>query len=401
MIIRKAFKFRLNTNPEIEQKLLEFSGCCRFVWNKVLSLNLYRLENNMPIMWKGELSFWLTLWKKSDEYSFLKDCHSQPLQQTIDQLERAFKDCFDKNQPNKRLPRFKKKGKSDSFRYPQGFKIDQESSTIFLPKIGIVKYRNSRRIVGAPKNVTVSRKGGHWYVSIQTEYETAHDPIHPSASGVGIDMGVIQFATLSDGTVYAPLNSFKGLAAKLANLQKQLKNKKKFSNNWKKLQAKIVKLHERIASARQDYLHKISTEISENQALVVIEDLRVSNMTKRAKNKNVVQKSGLNRSILDQGWSMFATMLEYKQAWSGGQVLRVPAAYTSQTCPCCGHVSKENRTTQASFVCVDCGYKNNADVVGAINVMARGHRVLACQASDAVMSPATGTSKKLRSKLTL
>jgi putative transposase len=124
-------------------------------------------------------------------------------------------------------------------------------------------------------------------------------------------------------------------------------------------------------------------------------------MTKRAKNKNVVQKSGLNRSILDQGWSMFATMLEYKQAWSGGQVLRVPAAYTSQTCPCCGHVSKENRTTQASFVCVDCGYKNNADVVGAINVMARGHRVLACQASDAVMSPATGTSKKLRSKLTL
>jgi putative transposase len=111
--------------------------------------------------------------------------------------------------------------------------------------------------------VTVSRKGGHWFVAIQTEYEI-DTPVHPSTTAIGIDMGVVKFATLSDGTVYLPLNSFKAMQSKLAKLQKQLKNKKKYSNNWRKLQAKVAKLHEKIVNARHDYLHKISTKISEN-----------------------------------------------------------------------------------------------------------------------------------------
>lgn len=223
---------------------------------------------------------------------------------------------------------------------------------------------------------------------------------HKSTSIVGIDMGVKQFATLSDGKVYEPLNSFRGLSKKLAKLQRRLKNKKKFSNNWKKLKAKITQCHEKIANARRDYLHKISTEISENQAVIVIEDLKIKNMSKSAKGnsdkpgKNVKAKSGLNKSILDQGWGMFVDMLNYKQDWNGGSVLKVPAHHTSQTCPCCHHVAKENRLTQADFVCVECGYSNNADVVGAINVLARGHRVLACQVNGAVMPSAAGTRGK-------
>jgi putative transposase len=114
----------------------------------------------------------------------------------------------------------------------------------------------------------------------------------------------------------------------------------------------------------------------------------------------VAQKSGLNKSILDQGWGMFFQMLDYKQAWNGGMVLKVPANHTSQTCPCCQHVAKENRLTQAEFVCVECGYSNNADIVGAMNVLSRGHRQLACLASGAVMPPATGTSEKRRRNIT-
>jgi len=403
--IRKAFKFRLKITPETDKKLTIFVGGCRFVWNKALNLNLYRLNNGYSIMWYQELNFWTTLWKQSDEYGFLSDVPSQALQQKLKDLDKAFKDCFDKNQPLKRCPVFKKKGLSDSIRFPQGFKINQESSLIFLPKIGWVKYRNSRKIIGEPKNITVSRKGKHWYASIQVEYDAKNMP-HKSTSIVGIDMGVKRFATLSDGTVYQPLNSFKSKAKKLAKLQRKLKNKKKFSSNWRKVKAKITKCHEQIANARKDYLHKVSSEICENQAVICVEDLRVKNMSKSAKGssekhgKNVAQKSGLNKSILDQGWGTFFQMLEYKQGWNGGMVLKVPANHTSQTCPCCQHVAKANRLTQADFVCVECGYSNNADLVGSLNVLARGHRVLACQASGAVMPPATGTSEKRRRKLT-
>jgi putative transposase len=403
--IRKAFKFRLKVTPETDAKLNNYVGGCRFVWNKSLALNLDRLNNNLPILWYQELNFWATLWKQSDEYGFLSDVPSQALQQKLKDLDKAFRDCFDKNQPLKRCPVFKKKGLSDSIRFPQGFKIDQQLNKIFLPKIGWVKYRNSRKIVGEPKNITVSRKGKHWYASIQVEYDTMSLP-HKATSIVGIDMGVKRFATLSDGTVFEPLNSFKGKAEKLAKLQRKLKHKNKFSSNWKKVKAKITKCHEDIANARKDYLHKVSTEICENQAVICIEALKVKNMSKSAKGtidkpgKNVSQKSGLNKSILDQGWGMFFQMLEYKQAWNGGMVLKVPAHHTSQTCPCCLHVAKENRLTQAEFVCVECGFSENSDFVGSLNVLTRGHRELACQASGAVMPPATGTSGKRQRKPT-
>ncbi|MES2212805.1 MAG: transposase [Pseudomonadota bacterium] len=341
------------------------------------------------------------------EYSFLGKCHSQALQAPIHALDRAFKEAFDKTQPNKRIPRFKKKGQcTPSIRYPQGFKIDEVNSKIFLPKIGWVKYRNSRKIQGVAKNVTVSKKGKYWFVSVQTEYEV---PIqgHKANTAVGIDMGVKRFATLSNGTVYAPLNSLKRWSPQLAKLQKQLKNKVKFSNNWKKQQVKIGSLHQRISNARQDYIHKASTEISKNHALLVIEDLRIKNMTTSAKGtlshpgKNVGQKSGLNRSILDQGWGMFFSQLEYKQQWAGGWVLRVNPARTSQGCPACKHISALNRQTQEVFLCAGCGFTANADDVASMNILERGMQGvdsafapwetmprLVCEVSRARMRPA-------------
>ena len=381
--IRKGFKFRLNLTPEQTQKCTEFSGVNRFVWNKALAMNLFRLESKQSILWYGEMDFWTKLWKASDEYSFLKTVHSQTIQQTLKNLEKAFKDAFDKNQPLKRIPRFKRKGQSDSFKYPQGFKLKPETNQIFLPKVGWVKYRNSRQLIGELKNCTVSKRGKYWYVSIQTEYE-AEIPRHQSNSIVGIDLGITRFATLSDGNYIQPKNSLRQLSKKLAFAQKRLSKKVKFSANWKKQKQKITKIHENIANARLDFLHKTSTQISKNHAMIVVEDLNVKNMSKSAKGnltrpgKNVKAKSGLNKSILDQGWGMFVTMLEYKQNWSGGDVLRVNPQYTSQTCPSCHHVSKENRKSQSVFACTECGFKANADLVGALNVLERGHRLLAC-----------------------
>ncbi|WP_028486132.1 RNA-guided endonuclease InsQ/TnpB family protein [Thiomicrorhabdus chilensis] len=381
--IRKAFKFRLNPNSDQVQKMVEFAGANRFVWNKALAMNLFRLEQKQPLLWYNELAFWLKLWKSSEDYGFLKTVHSQPLQQTLKNLEKAFKDGFDKKQPLKRIPKFKKKGLSDSFRYPQGFKLEQESNKVFLPKIGWVKYRNSRQVIGDVKNMTVSHRGGYWYVSIQTEYE-ADIKRHSSTSMIGMDMGITRFVTLSDGSYIKPLNSFRKLSKKLAFEQRKLSKKVKFSANWKKQKQIITRLHERIANARLDFLHKTSTNISKSHAMIVVEDLKVRNMSKSAKGsievhgKNVKAKSGLNKSILDQGWGMFISFLEYKQAWSGGDVLRVNPQYTSQTCPNCKHVSRDNRKSQRAFACTECGFKANADLAGALNVLARGHRVLAC-----------------------
>ncbi len=181
-----------------------------------------------------------------------------------------------------------------------------------------------------------------------------------------------------------PVNSFKKNQKRLAAYQRQMSKKTKFSQNWKKIKTKISRLHQKISNVRQDYLHKTSSTLCKNYALVFIEDLQIKNMSKSAAGtmdspgKQVKAKRGLNKSILDQGWYEFRRQLEYKQSWLGGDVVAIPAPYTSQTCPECDHVSASNRATQANFVCKKCSYKNHADLVAAINILRAGHARLAC-----------------------
>ncbi|MFB9846308.1 RNA-guided endonuclease InsQ/TnpB family protein, partial [Oceanisphaera arctica] len=216
---------------------------------------------------------------------------------------------------------------------------------------------------------------------------------------IGIDMGIARFATLSDGDFYAPLNSFKRHETALRKAQQAMSRKTKFGRNWKKAKARVQRIHARVGHARRDYLHQTTTAISKNHAMVCIEDLQVRNMsrsaagTAAAPGRNVRAKSGLNKAILDQGWFEFRRQLDYKLAWQGGHLIAVPPKNTSRTCPCCGHISADNRQSQALFVCVACGFEENADVVGAINVLRAGHARLACEVSDALMSPAAGTHR--------
>jgi putative transposase len=260
-----------------------------------------------------------------------------------------------------------------------------------------MRYRNSRGIFGTPKNVTVSQRCGRWFVSIQTE-RAVENPI-PHGAAVGIDMGIARLATLSDGTVYAPLNSFRKHEEALRRAQQAMSRKVKFSSNWKKAKTRVQHIHSRIGNARRDYLHKATTTISQNHAMVCIEDLQVRNMSKSATGttdapgKNVRPKSGLNKSILDQGWSEFRRQLDYKLAWKGGYVIAVSPQNTSRTCPCCGYVSADNRKTQERFACVACGVEENADLVGAINILRAGHARFACEVSGVVELPAAGTHR--------
>ncbi|MES2161651.1 MAG: transposase [Pseudomonadota bacterium] len=382
MIRLQAFKFELTPNGEQAHDMRRFSGACRFVYNKALAMQKDNHEAGNKFIGYTGMCKALTGWRNGEATPWLKDAPCHPLQQALKDLERAYKNFFEKRAD---FPSFKRKGSGDSFRYPDAkqIKLDQRNDRIFLPKLGWLRYRNSRDVLGEVRNVTVSQSGGKWFASIQTQREV-EQPLPTATTAIGIDVGIARFATLSDGDFIAPLNSFKKHQQRLARYQRSMGRKVKFSSNWRKAKARVQKIHTSIANARKDFLHKTTTTISKSHALVCIEDLQVRNMSRSSKGtieqpgKKVGRKSGLNRAILDQGWGEFRRQLGYKVAWNGGMLLAVPPHHTSQTCPACGHVSKDNRQTQAQFLCVDCGYENHADVVGAINILARGHRVLAC-----------------------
>lgn len=381
----QAYKFEITPNGEQIRMMRQYAGNARKVWNLALDRQQKNHEAGLKFTGAMGMNYWIKEWKMA--FPFLRESPAQTLQQVMDNLAKGYEKFFKKTADH---PVFKKKGKSaDSFRFPQPdqFVVDQDNSRIKLPKLGWIRYRNSRAILGSPKNLTVSANAGKWFVSVQTEREV-DQPLPTATSAVGIDVGINRFATMNDGSFVAPLNSFKGHQGRLALAQRRLKHKTKFSKNWIKAQARVQKIHTGIAHARTDFLHQLTTTISKNHALVCIEHLQVRNMSKSAKGsieqpgKQVRQKAGLNRAILDQGWGEFGRQLGYKVTWNGGMLLKVPPHHTSQTCPCCGHVSKDNRQTQAKFLCVDCGYENNADVVGAINILSRGMQILQDEGQD-------------------
>lgn len=378
----QAFKYELQPDGEQELDMRRISGACRFVYNKALAIQKENYEAGNKFINYVAMAKHLTEWRNSIETPWLKKAPCHPLQHALKDLDRAYKNFFAKRTD---FPRFKKKWARSGFRYPDSMqiKLDQANSRIFLPKLGWIRYRKSREIIGELRNVTIIYSGRKWFVSIQTEQEVGSLK-RTATTAIGIDLGIARFATLSDGSYIAPLNSFKKNQERLRRYQKRMARKVKFSNNWKKAKLKVQKVHNDIGNARKDFLHKTTTTISKNHALVCVEDLQVKNMSKTAAGtkeqpgKQVRQKSNLNRSILDQGWGMFRSQLEYKLEWSGGILLAVAPENTSRTCPNCKHISEHNRKIQSQFECVSCRYQNNADVVGAMNILERGHRLLAC-----------------------
>lgn len=375
----QAYKFRIEPDGEQLRKLHQFAGMARFVFNKALALQKDNRDAGGEHIHYFSMSKLLTEWRNGSETPWLKSAPAQPLQQALIQLDRAYKNFFAKRAA---FPNFKKRGQRDSFRFPDGkaIKLDQCGGRISLPKLGWLDYRKSRKVQGLVKNCTVSFKAGHWCVSIQTE-RTVIPPRHPGTTAVGIDVGIVRFATLWDGNVeqvIQPLNSFKKHEHRLVKAQRQMSRKIKFSSNWKRAKARVQRIHHQIANVRKDFLHQTSHSISKNHALLCVEDLQVRNMSRSASGtleepgRNVRAKSGLNKSILDQGWGEWRRQLDYKSAWKGGELVAVPAANTSRECPQCGHTHADNRQSQSLFRCVACGHMENADLVASKNIRERG-----------------------------
>ena len=394
MLIQKSFKYKLKLTSNQEEVCCQIAGACRFVWNKSLALKKEAWEKNKKNIHRFELDKLLTEWK--NELDWLTFPPSQSLQQVNKDLDQAFKNFFRRLREKKEdlgFPRFKKKGCDDSFRIPQGVclvgKLSKKVGLVKVPKLGKICFTKTREIEGEIKHTTISRLCDCWYISFNCEVEI-NIPKKENVSMIGIDRGVKIFAMCSNGEEIKGISPFKKNSKKLAQLQKALAKKERFSSNWKKIKAKIKSIHLHIKNVRKDCLHKASSQIAKNHGTIVMEKLQTKNMTKSAKGtidnpgKNVRAKSGLNRSILDQGWYMFQTFIEYKKLWTGGKVVYINPQYTSKRCNMCGYISKENRKTQELFHCLSCAHKENADLNAAKNILAEGHSVLACGAETLV-----------------
>lgn len=397
MIKRKAHVYRLKPNPMQESILSQWVGAVRAVYNVALEQrrDWWRTGRTFNIASQCRE---VTLLRA--EFDWLKAVPVHALQQGIRDLDRAYQNWWSGRSG---APSPRKRGMNDAMRFPDpntfAFRrTGKRAGQVKLPKLGWVNLRWDKAIPGVVKNITVSRKAGQWFVAAQYEYE-AREPEPSTLPVVGLDRGVSVFAALSDGTMFAPVNAGKKALRVLARAQRNLARKKRGSANRRKAVCRVQKLHARVRRVRNDYLHKVSHTIAKNHGVVVMEDLKVQNMSRSAAGtveqpgKNVAQKRGLNRSILDQGWGMFRTMLGYKMADKGGRVALVNPRNTSRTCSACGVVDADSRKAHR-FRCTGCAHEAHADTNAAINIKRRWDTpVQPAEASDCRASEA-GTSQE-------
>lgn len=317
------------------------------------------------------------------EFPWFKDVPSQSLQQTLMNLDNAFK-RFWKGVSD--YPQYKKKCQDTGIKIPKG---SGEKGNFYFPKhenpkMGYLKlpklkkplrFYKHRDMEGVASSLTIRKEGSEFYVSILCEVGDKYKNVkHQNSNILGIDRGISKSIACSNGEFFdLPKSKIKLLESKIAKIQVILARKIKRSKSWLRLKSRVNKLHKRISRIRHDFLWKTAYNLSKSHAVIGLEDLKIKNMSKSSKGsleepgKNVSAKSGLNRSILREGWYMFSQMLEWECFKHGGEVVYINPRNTSITCSSCNKVDKASRKSQALFEC-ECGFTSNADFNASLNI---------------------------------
>lgn len=369
-------KYRLELTPEQAEYVELIGNVCRDVWNTALEQRrIYRQRG----AWMNYVPQARELAEAKKDFPWLAEAPGHCLQQTLMDLDKAcrVRGTF--------AVHWRSKARwQPSFRFPEGSKVRMERlnkshAQAKLPKLGWVKFRWSRPLGGTIRNATISYQAGHWYVSFMVEDgEIVQDAHALPAAAVGIDRGVVKAAATSSGEFFDRDCVTSGEAKRHRRLQQKLARQKKGSNRWRETVKKLARASARQADRRGDFCAQTAHALAERYGLVVLEDLKVRNMTASAKGtiaepgRNVRAKAGLNRAILAKGWGRLELALSSKARYTGTRIVKVPAAFTSQTCHRCKGVSRDSRESQAVFRCVTCGHADHADVNAAKNILAAG-----------------------------
>ena len=350
----KAYKYKLNPNKNQRQLLSQTLDTCRELYNMGLE---QRRGQRIGVY---EQKRQLTLLKA--EFPEYKNVHCHVLQNVLFKLDQSFQNFFRRCKTGGKVgfPRFKGKDRYDSFQFNNtGFSLS--GRTLQLSKIGNVKVRLSRELPedAVIKTCSIKRQNGSWFVVLTFECTPA--PLPATDLAVGVDVGITTFATFSDGTEIQNPRIYQTAQAELRRAQRRVARRKKGSHRRRKAVALLQQVHRQIVNRRSDFLHKRSTAVVRKYGTIVVEALNVSGMS----------KSNLAKQVLDCSWSEWFRQLSYKAEWAGRNLIAVDPKYTSQTCPSCEHVSRENRKTQSQFLCVECGYSDDADHNAAVNILAR------------------------------
>ncbi|MBW4668587.1 MAG: transposase [Cyanomargarita calcarea GSE-NOS-MK-12-04C] len=353
-----GFKTELKLNNQQRTGLIKHCGVSRHAWNWRLALTKQILEHNkanptakIKFPTAIDLHKWLVALVKS-ENAWYYECSKSTPQQALIALRSAWKRCFNKTAG---VPKFKKKGKRDSFTLEGTVKI-LGNNKIQVPVIGILKtYERLPQV--QPKSVSISRTADRWFISFRFDVETH---LASETSVVGVDLGVNTLATLSTGEVIVGAKSYKRYSAKLKRMQWLNRNKVIGSANWKKAQIHIARLHRKIANIRKDTLHKLTTLLAKNHGYLVIEDLNVSGMMANHK---------LAKSISDMGFYEFRRQLNYKCELYGSKLVVVNRWFpSSKTCSNCGTKKETLSLKERTFHCEECGFDIDRDLNAAINL---------------------------------
>lgn len=389
--VKRAYKYRFYPTPEQERLLRRTLGCTRLVYNKALAERSEAWTKEHRSVSYKDTSAMLSQWKKSSELVFLKEVSSVPLQQALRHLQQAYANFF--NQTGD-YPTFKRKAHGGSATFMKtAFTWDENKRELTLAKMrGPLDIRWSRTLPKGrmPSSVTVSLDtAGRWHASILVE-DTVK-PLRRSKDSVGVDLGLESFAILSTGEKIDNPRFSRRQAKRLRRAQKALSRKAKGSNNRRKARLKVARIQARIADQRRDFLHKLSTRLIRENQTVIVEDLNVRGMSRRAKAKpdpnrpghylpnRQKAKNGMNRSIRDASWSMFRSMLEYKADWYGRRLIVIDRWYpSSQICSTCGKRTGRKTLNIRSWMCPYCGTHQDRDINAVKNIQAAGLAVLAC-----------------------